>query len=192
MQSVYSRAPADWAINFVQLLLHISLSVPLESFKEMPVVACWGGQKEDMEEEKVDGTSILKNRTYIQNKSVSTAGRSARLGPRRHSPKIGRPRRQTINLAPPRRVRACGDGPRGSRMPVKAHLDRLPLEPGHTRPDPCTDQHGRPKRVPAQRVPESNEYAPLCWEDVSLFPFIQMVGTRPWDFVREGKEAVMP
>ena len=29
-----------------------------------------------MEDEKVDRTSILKNRTYIQNKRISTAGRS--------------------------------------------------------------------------------------------------------------------
>ena len=35
------------------------------------------GQKEDTEEEKVGGTSLLNiNRTYIQNKSVSTADRS--------------------------------------------------------------------------------------------------------------------
>ena len=35
------------------------------------------GQKEDTEEEKIGGTSVLNNRTYIQNKSISTAGRSA-------------------------------------------------------------------------------------------------------------------
>ena len=29
-----------------------------------------GGQKEDTEEEKVYGSSVLKNRTYIQNKTV--------------------------------------------------------------------------------------------------------------------------
>ena len=34
-------------------------------------------------------------------------------------------------------------------MPVKAHFDRLPAEPEHTRPDPCTDQC-RPRLVPAQ------------------------------------------
>ena len=42
--------------------------------------------------------------------------------------------------------------PWGSRVPVKAHLDRLPLDPGHTRPDPCTDEHGRLKCVPLNGV----------------------------------------
>ena len=43
-----------------------------------PRLLLWSvrGQKEDMEEEKVDRTSVLKNTTYIRNKSVSTAGRS--------------------------------------------------------------------------------------------------------------------
>ena len=36
------------------------------------------GQKEDTEEENVDRTKVLKNRTYIQSKSVSTADRSVR------------------------------------------------------------------------------------------------------------------
>ena len=60
------------------------------------------------------------------------------LGLRWHSPKKGRLRRQTINLAPPRRIRAWEDW--GSRLPVKVHLDRLSLEPGHTRPDLRTDK----------------------------------------------------
>ena len=37
------------------------------------------GQKEDTEEEKADGTSVLNNRTYIQKENVSTAVRSVRL-----------------------------------------------------------------------------------------------------------------
>ena len=32
----------------------------------------------------------------------------------------------------------------GLRMPVKVHLDWLPLEPGYTGPDPCSDQRNRP------------------------------------------------
>ena len=35
-------------------------------------------QKEDTEEEKVCGTSVLNNRTYLQNKGVCTASRSIR------------------------------------------------------------------------------------------------------------------
>ena len=34
-------------------------------------------------------------------------------------------------------------------------LDRLPPEPGHTRPDPCTDEHGRLKCVPINGVATS-------------------------------------
>ena len=42
----------------------------------------------------------------------------------------------------------------GSRVPVKAHLDRLLAERGHTRPDMCTDQHSWSRCVPAQRLEE--------------------------------------
>ena len=38
-------------------------------------------------------------------------------------------------------------------------LNQLPAESGYTRPDPCTDQHGWLRCVPAQR-----------WEDLLLFP----------------------
>ena len=50
--------------------------------------------------------------------------------------------------------------------PCKAHLDRLPLEPWHTRPDLCTDQQSRLKCVPAQRRPESSAYTLHCLEKV--------------------------
>ena len=82
--------------------------------------------------------------------------------PRRHSPKK---RRQAINLAPPRTVRAWGDGPlkledaglgelnmnAGLSEFMSDGFDRLPAEPGHTRPNLCTDQHGRPRCDPTQR-----------------------------------------
>ena len=51
------------------------------------------------------------------------------LGPRWHSPKEVRLRRQATNLTPPKRVKGWG-----SRMPVKARLDRLPPQPEHIRP----------------------------------------------------------
>ena len=54
-------------------------------------------------------------------------------------------------------------------MPVEAYLEQLPLEPGHTRPDPCTDHCSRPKRVPVLHLPRSSDYATLCWEKVSIF-----------------------
>ena len=72
----------------------------------------------------------------------STCGRRFQkcLGPRRHSPKKGRLRRQAINLTTPRRVKAWGDGPlrledvsQGTPWPT----DRPPPQPEHTRPDPC-------------------------------------------------------
>ena len=44
------------------------------------------------------------------------------------------------------------------------HLGQLPLEPGHIQLDPCTDQRGRLKCVPA----ESSAYAPLCWKEVGI------------------------
>ena len=59
--------------------------------------------------------------------------------------------------------------PWGSRIQVKMHLDRLPLEPGKIRPDPFIDQYSRLKFVPAQRPPESRAYFPLSWEQVSIF-----------------------
>ena len=34
-------------------------------------------------------------------------------------------------------------------------LDRLPPEPGHTQPDPCSNQHSRPNHVPAKRRSET-------------------------------------
>ena len=55
--------------------------------------------------------------------------------------------------------------PWGSRMRVKVRLDRLPLRPRHTRPNPYTDQRWRLKCVSAQRLPESSAYAPFCWEE---------------------------
>ena len=64
-------------------------------------------------------------------------------GLHRHSSKKWHLRRQAINLAPSRRVRTLGHAPTwGSSMPVKAHLDRLPPQPGHTRPDWCLSKHG--------------------------------------------------
>ena len=51
--------------------------------------------------------------------------------PRQYSPKEGCLRRSAINLAPPKRV--------------KAHLQRVMR---HTRPEPCSTQHGRPKCDP--------------------------------------------
>ena len=129
-------------------------------------------QKEDTEEEKEDGTSVLKNRTYMQNKSVITAGRNVcsktvrfecweEVGICRASsafPKKGRLWRQAINLAPPRRVRAWRDEllrleDAGLGAPdinadlpesMSDGLDRLPAEPRLSRPDPCTDHHDRP------------------------------------------------
>ena len=65
---------------------------------------------------------------------------------RRDCPKEGFLRRQVINLAPLRRVRA----PLGSRMLVKANLDRLSTKLEHTWPDPCADQHDQRRCVPAQ------------------------------------------
>ena len=69
-------------------------------------------------------------------------------------PYTGRLRHQAMNLALPRRVRACGDALLMLGMPIKANLDRLSAESEHTRPDPCTDQHGRPRRIPAQQHSE--------------------------------------
>ena len=80
---------------------------------------------------------------------------------RQHSPKKGCLRCQGINLAPSRRVRDWGDGPltledaglgvldmnAGFPESMSNNLDRLPPEPGHTRPDLCTDKHGRSKCV---------------------------------------------
>ena len=40
-------------------------------------------------------------------------------------------------------------------------LDRLQAEPGHTRPNPCTDQHCQPKCAQAQ-----------CWEEVGIYRFL--------------------
>ena len=67
-------------------------------------------------------------------------------------------------------------------MPIKVHLDRLPLEPGHTQLDPRTEKRGRLKRVPAQRLPESSAYAPLRSEVIDIcLPSHQPdeYGTRP-------------
>ena len=72
------------------------------------------------------------------------------LRPCQHSPKKARLSCQATNLAPPRWVRAWETASWRSRTPVKANLDRLPGEPGHTWPDPCTDQHRWPRCVPAQ------------------------------------------
>ena len=58
------------------------------------------------------------------------------LGPRRNSSKDGRLVHQAINPTPPKRVKAWGGGPL-----------RLEVSPvmRHTRPEPCSSQHGRPK-----------------------------------------------
>ena len=48
-------------------------------------------------------------------------------------------------------------------------LDRVPPEPGHTWPDPCTDQDGWPKCVPAQRRPVSMPYALLSSRQTSFW-----------------------
>ena len=48
--------------------------------------------------------------------------------------------RQTINLTPPKSVKAWGDGP--------LRLEVCPVT-RHTRPDPCRWHHGRPKYVPS-------------------------------------------
>ena len=85
------------------------------------------------------------------------------LRPRRHSPKKGRFRRQAINLAPPRRGRAYGDGPlsledvglgapdmnAGLPESMSDGLNWLPPEQGHTWLYQCTDEHSRLKCVPA-------------------------------------------
>ena len=60
-------------------------------------------------------------------------------------PLKGRLRRQVMNLSPPDKSSASGR----TKLPVKAHFDRLPLETGHTRPDPCRVQRGRLKCLPA-------------------------------------------
>ena len=57
----------------------------------------------------------------------------------RYSPKKGSLRWQVVNLVPPERVKACEDGP--------LRLKVLPLELGHTRPDPCT-RKTRTNKVP--------------------------------------------
>ena len=58
------------------------------------------------------------------------------LGPRRHSPKEMRLRRQALNLTSPMRVKASEDDPlRPEGNPV----------PRHTRPELCSWHHGRPK-----------------------------------------------
>ena len=72
--------------------------------------------------------------------------------PCRHSPKKGRLRHQVMNIAPSRRVRAMGTGPWGSRMLIQAHLEWLPLESGHTRPDPRTDKT-RPTEMRSSPAP---------------------------------------
>ena len=63
------------------------------------------------------------------------------LGPRWRFSKWARLKRQAINLASPRRVRAWGTTPWGSRY--------VNPETWHTRPDPCRWYHGRPKCVPS-------------------------------------------
>ena len=68
------------------------------------------------------------------------------LGPRRHSPKKRHLRRLVIKITLRGGLKPEGTAPWGSRMPVKANLSAVPK---HTRPDPCTDQHGRPRCVPA-------------------------------------------
>ena len=70
--------------------------------------------------------------TYL---SASKMTRSPSAFPPKRAPEApdGKP-------SPFKKVQSLGDGSRGSRMPVKAHLDRLTGEPGHTRSDPLYRQ----------------------------------------------------
>ena len=75
------------------------------------------------------GTRPFKRWVRVQDRSRDVPDISQIcLGPCRHSLKKGRLRRQAINLTPPRRVKACGDGP--------LRLKVCP-ETGHTRLDMC-------------------------------------------------------
>ena len=99
-----------------------------------------------------------------------------------HSPKMGHLRRQAINLVSPRRVRAWWGGSlrledAGLGTPnmntdflesISDGLNWLPPEPGHTRPDPCTNEHCQLKCVSAQRCPESGAYALLVFVTLML------------------------
>ena len=53
-------------------------------------------------------------------------------------------------------------------MPVLAYLNQLPLEPGKTQPDPCTNQRSQPRCVSAQRLPENSAYPPLYRKEVDV------------------------
>ena len=61
-------------------------------------------------------------------------------------------------------------------------FDQLPPEPGHMRPDPCTDQHGWPICVPAQRRLETvHTHLFLSWNRyLSLPPTIQDLTQGQW------------
>ena len=91
------------------------------------------------------------------------------LGPRRHSPKKRAPQALSDKPStPPKRVKAWRDGTlklenagfgtpnMNAGLPefMSNGLDRLPAEPGHIRPDPCTNQRDRPRCVPTQRCEE--------------------------------------
>ena len=66
--------------NKREFIINNLSTVLMHDLSQRIVILLWPvrGQRENTEEEKLDGTNVLKNRTYIQNKSVSTAGRSVR------------------------------------------------------------------------------------------------------------------
>ena len=53
-------------------------------------------------------------------------------------------------------------------MPIKANLDRLLLEPGQPDQMHAPIKRSRLNCVPAQRLPESSAYAPLCLEEICI------------------------
>ena len=107
-----------------------------------------------------DRTSVAQGPVFdgFRRKHKNTSGH------RRHFPEKGYLRRQAINLAPPKRVRAWGDGPQrleyaGGGAPdmnagfpesMSDGLDSTATGTKTYPTDQCTDQYGRPKCVPAQ------------------------------------------
>ena len=62
---------------------------------------------------------------------------------------VGSKNASNLVSIPLKRGKAWGTAPWGLKMSVKAHLDQLPPETEHTRPDPFIPKHGRSKCVVA-------------------------------------------